>query len=173
MVDETIDGRERHGLVREDLVPFAERLVGRDQHGSPLEQHARFGLILGDVGEIIEDEQMVAVELGNRGFEGELATSDLEPLHEIGGAGEHHAPSILDQGKPKRCRQMALAAARWAEEEDVGPLRQPSVAGRQRHHLSFRDHWHGLEVERGGAVPAEPGARTDRGQSWTLIPRGR
>ena len=44
---------------------------------------------------------------------------------------------------------MALADARWAEEEDVGPLRQPSVAGRQRHHLSFRDHWHGLEVERG------------------------
>src|ERR1035441_5342804 len=34
-------------------------------------------------------------------------------------------------------------------EGNVGPLRQPSVAGRQRHHLSFRDHWHGLEVERG------------------------
>jgi hypothetical protein len=65
MMDETIDGRERHGLVREDLAPFAERLVGRDQHGSPfitrgdqLEQHARFGLILGDVGEVIEDEQI-------------------------------------------------------------------------------------------------------------------
>ena len=84
-----------------------------------------------------------------RAFESQLATSDLEPLHEISGAGEHHAPSILDQGEPERCRQMALAAARWAEEQDVGTLRQPSVAGRQRHHLSFRDHRHGLEVERG------------------------
>src|SRR5450759_5575117 len=36
VMDETIDGRECHGLVREDLVPFAERLVGRDHHGSPL-----------------------------------------------------------------------------------------------------------------------------------------
>ena len=34
MMDEAIDGREGHGLVREDLAPFAERLVGRDQHGS-------------------------------------------------------------------------------------------------------------------------------------------
>jgi hypothetical protein len=70
-------------------------------------------------------------------------------LHEIGGAGEHHAPSILDQGKPERSRQMALAAAGRPEEQDVGTLLQPSIAGRQRHHLSFRDHWHGLEVERG------------------------
>src|SRR5271170_2045849 len=125
VMDEAIDGRERHGLVREDLAPFAERLVGRDQHGSSLvtrgdqlEQHAGFGLILGDVGEVIEDEQIVSVELGYHAFEGQLTTSDLEPLHEIGGAGEHHAPSILDQGKPERCRQMALTAARWAEEQD-------------------------------------------------------
>ena len=75
VMDKAIDSRERHGLVWEDLVPFAERLVGRDQQGSPLvargdqlEQHARFGLILGDVCEVIEDEQIVAVELGDRAF---------------------------------------------------------------------------------------------------------
>src|SRR5712664_3415653 len=44
---------------------------------------------------------------------------------------------------------MALAAARRPEQQDVGTLRQPSIAGRQRHHLSFRDHWDDLEVERG------------------------
>src|SRR4051794_7828502 len=70
MMDEAIDGREGHSLVREDLVPFAERLVGRDQQGSPLitggdqlEQHARFGLILGDVGKVIEDEQIMRSSL--------------------------------------------------------------------------------------------------------------
>ena len=31
----------------------------------------------------------------------------------------------------------------------LAPFRQPSVARRQRHHLGFRDHRHGLEVERG------------------------
>src|SRR5208282_5073442 len=92
VMDEAIDGCERHGLVREDLVPFAERLVGRDQHGSSLvtrgdqlEQHAGFGLVLGDVSEVIEDEQVEAVQLGDGAFEGQLTTSDLEPLHEIGG----------------------------------------------------------------------------------------
>ena len=62
-MDEAIDGGKRHGLVREDFAPFAERLVGRDQYGSPLvtrgdqlEQHARFGLILGDVGDVVEDD---------------------------------------------------------------------------------------------------------------------
>src|SRR5581483_2581435 len=37
VVNETIDGGERHGGVREDLVPFAERLIGGDQHGAPLQ----------------------------------------------------------------------------------------------------------------------------------------
>src|SRR5437763_12503140 len=64
------------------------------------------------IGDVVEDEQIVTVELGDRAFEGQLATSDLEPLHEISGAGEQHAPSILDQGEPERCRQMALAAGR-------------------------------------------------------------
>ena len=34
VMDEAVDGGERHGLIGEDLAPFAERLVGGDQHGS-------------------------------------------------------------------------------------------------------------------------------------------
>jgi len=44
----------------EDFAPFAEWLIGCDHHGPPLvtrgdqlEQHARFGLILGDVGDVV------------------------------------------------------------------------------------------------------------------------
>src|SRR6267154_939745 len=154
-MDEAIDGRERHGLVGEDFAPFAERLVGGYQHGSPLvtrgnqlEQHTGFGLILGDVSEVIKDEQIVTVELCNRAFEGQIATSELELLYEIGRTREQHAPSVLDQGKPERCREMALATARWSEEQNVGAFLQPGIARRQRHDLGFRDHWHGLEVER-------------------------
>jgi len=64
-MDKAIDGGECHCLVGEDLAPFAERLIGRDQHRSPLvtcgdqlEQYAGFGLILGDVGDVVEDEQI-------------------------------------------------------------------------------------------------------------------
>ena len=86
-MDKAIDGRKRHSLVWEDLAPFAEWLIGCDHHGPPLvtrgdqlEQDARLGLILGDIGDVVEDKQIVAVELGDRAFEGQFATSNLEPL---------------------------------------------------------------------------------------------
>jgi hypothetical protein len=62
VVDEAIDGGQRHGGIREDTVPFSEGLVRSDQDGSPLvagadqlEEHAGLGLVLGDVGEVVED----------------------------------------------------------------------------------------------------------------------
>ena len=36
VVNEAIDDGERHRLIGEDLAPFAERLVGGDEQGSPL-----------------------------------------------------------------------------------------------------------------------------------------
>jgi hypothetical protein len=36
VMDEAVDDSDRHCLIREDLAPFAERLVGGDQEGSPL-----------------------------------------------------------------------------------------------------------------------------------------
>lgn len=83
-MDEAIDGREGHGLIREDFAPFAEWLIGSDEHRSPLvtgadqfEQHAGLGLILGDIGEVVEDEQMIFVEFGDCRFEREIAARDL------------------------------------------------------------------------------------------------
>ena len=78
VMNEAIDDSDRHCLVRGDLAPFAGRLVGRGEEGSPLvagadelKEHAGFGLVFGDVGEVIEDPQMVFVEFGNGGFERE------------------------------------------------------------------------------------------------------
>ena len=42
-----------------------------------------------------------------------IAMGDLEPLNEIGGAGKQYAPAVFDKGEGKRCREMALATARW------------------------------------------------------------
>src|SRR5215203_2561490 len=68
VMDKAVDGSECHSLIGKDLAPFAKGLVGRDQHGSALipcgdqlEQYAGFGLILGDVGDVVEDKQIVAV----------------------------------------------------------------------------------------------------------------
>lgn len=61
VVDEPVDGGERHGLIGKDFPPFAEGLICCDEQGAPFvacadefEEDAGFGLILGDIGEIVE-----------------------------------------------------------------------------------------------------------------------
>src|SRR5271165_5996499 len=106
MMNEAIYGGERHRLIWKNPAPFAEWLICGDQQGTSLiasadqfEKHARFRLILGDIGEIVEDQQMIFVELGDRRLEDEIAACDLQFLHEVGGPDEQHAPAVLDQSE--------------------------------------------------------------------------
>ena len=162
VVDEAIDGGHRSGLVGEHLVPFSEGLVRRDQKRAPfvarrdeLEEDAGLGLILLHVGEVVEDQKMVAVEPCELAFEGELAPCHLQALHQIGGAGEEHAIAVLDQGEADGGGKMAFAGAGWAEHEAVGALVEPAVTGGERHDLGLCEHRHGLEVEGGEALSGE------------------
>lgn len=154
VVDEPVDGGQRHGRVGEDLAPFAERLVGGDEDRAPfvagtdqLEQHAGLGLILGDVGEVVEDQEVEPVEAREGRFEGEVAPGDLELLDEVGGAGEQHLPSAFDQRQADGRGQMALSAAGRPEQEQVGPGAELCVAGGDGHDLGLGDGGDGLEVE--------------------------
>ena len=162
VVDEAIDGGHRSGLVGEHLVPFSEGLVRRDQKRAPFvarrdefEEDACLGLILLHVGEVVEDQKMVAVEPCELAFEGELAPCHLQALHQIGGAGEEHAIAVLDQGETDGGGKMAFAGAGRAEHEAVGALVEPAVAGGERHDLGLCEHRHGLEVEGGEALSGE------------------
>src|SRR5690348_7877744 len=119
-MNEAVDDSDRHCLVREDFAPFAEGLVGGDEERAPLvagadelKEHAGFGLVFGDVGDVIEDQQVEFVELDNSGFEREFAAGDLEPLDEIGGAGK--------QCQPRSTRAKPSAAARWLLPPPGGP----------------------------------------------------
>src|ERR1700678_4570124 len=110
----------------EDLAPFAERLVGGDQQRSALvaradqfEQDARLRLVLGEIGEIVEDQQVIFVELGDRGFEDEIAARELKLLDEVGGSGEQHAPALFDQGQADRGREMGFSCA--GRDSDMAP----------------------------------------------------
>ena len=104
---------------------------------------------------------MVFVELGDGGFQREFAAGDLEALDEVGGAGEHHAPAILDEPEADGGGQMALAATWRAEHEQVVALLEPAVAGDQRHDLGLGDHRDGVEVE---AVEALAGRQARLGE---------
>ena len=58
-----------------------------------------------------------------------------------------HAPAVLNERQPKGCRKMRLASAGRAEHQQIGALLEPTVPGRQRHHLGLADHRHRGEVE--------------------------
>jgi hypothetical protein len=58
------------------------------------------------------DQQMETIEPVDGGFQAEFAARDLEFLHQVGGAGEQHAPAVLDQCQPDGRGQVRLAAAR-------------------------------------------------------------
>ena len=73
MVNEAIYGGERHRLIWKNSALLAEGLICRDEQRSALvsgadqfEKHARFRLILAHVSEVVEDQQMIFVELGDR-----------------------------------------------------------------------------------------------------------
>src|SRR5208282_6151426 len=145
-MDEAIDGGQGHGRIGEDLAPFAEWLVRRDEDRSSfvagrdeLEEDAGLRLVLADVGEVVEDQEIEPVEAVDRGLEGEFSAGDLELLNEIGSAGEEDAPSVLDQGKADGASQMALAAAGRTEQEQIGALGQPGVSGGCGHDLRLGD----------------------------------
>ena len=85
VVDETVDRRERHGLVRENLRPVGKGLVGGDQQGAAfvagrdeLEQNAGLRLVLADVGEVMKDEEVILVEPGDGCLELEVASSGFK-----------------------------------------------------------------------------------------------
>src|SRR5437868_13566922 len=132
-MNEAVDDSDRHCLVREDFAPFAEGLVGGNEERPPLvagadelKEHAGFGLVFSDVGDVIEDQEVEFVELGNGSFESQFAAGDLQPLDEIGGASEQHAPAVFDEREAESCRKVALAAA-WR-----GRAIAPDTRGRTR-----------------------------------------
>jgi hypothetical protein len=71
----------------------------------------------------------------------------LEALDEIGGAHEQHAVAALDQRAAERRSGVALAAAGGTEQQQIGALAQPGVAGGERHDVRLADHRHCQEVK--------------------------
>ena len=81
---QTINGSQSHCRILEDLAPFAEGLVRRNENGAAfvtsadkLEQNGGLGLIFGDVDQIVKDQQVVSIQALDRSFQSKFATCDL------------------------------------------------------------------------------------------------
>jgi len=105
----------------EDTIPLTEGLAGGDHHGAPLaaggdelEEQVGLGLIPPHLRQVLEDQKIVPVGLGELGLQVEVLPRGLAPGQRCGRRA--HA-SRFDQGPA------ASAAPRWlfpAEEQHIG-----------------------------------------------------
>ena len=89
---------------------------------------------------------MEFIELGDGGFESEVATRNLQPLDQIDGAGEQDAPAVFDEREAERCRKVALAAA-WRGRDMV-----PDTRGRTRRFTTLFIRIAGGELQLCGVI---------------------
>jgi len=135
VVDEAVDGCDSDGLIWEDLVLGAERLVGRDGKAPGLvaprdqfEEHGAFGLILLGIGDVIEDDHVELVELCEGGFEGEVAAGGLKPLHHVGCAGVEDAKGFRRLKAHKQLPVLKAALLRHREADPATGVDQAAKA---------------------------------------------
>jgi hypothetical protein len=145
VVDEAVDGGDGHGLVLEEGLPLAEGLVAGDDEGSAFvglgdefEEDVGLVLVLAGIADVVEDEDIVAVELGENVGELEVAAGGLEMLEEVGDALEAGAVAVGDEVVGDGGGEVGLADTVWSEDEEVVGLLDPVAAGGQ-----FADAWLG------------------------------
>src|SRR5690606_28769442 len=116
VMNKSVHCSEGHGGIGKDPIPFSKGLIGSDHYRSTLisrgyefKQHTCFGLVFGDVGEIVENEQIELVELCDGGFELELTPCDLKLLDEIRRACKQHPPAVLNQSEADSGCEMTLS----------------------------------------------------------------
>ena len=71
----------------------------------------------------------------------------LQALHQFSGAGEQHVVAVLDQGAAEGGGDVGFARARRTEQQQVGALVQPGIAGGQGRDARSAQHGHMGEIE--------------------------
>ena len=122
MVHQPVHRGHGHGAAGEDLVPFPERLVGGHQQGAALiavadqlEQHRGLQLTAPHVGDVVDHQQGVAIELLDQGREIKAGFGLLQQLHQGGGREEAAGLVLLNHRHRDGDGQVGLAHAAGAE----------------------------------------------------------
>src|SRR6516225_7728888 len=140
MMRETVEQRRCHLRIAEHARPLAKGQISGHDHRGPLVEAAnqmeqKLSASLGErqIAEFIEDDEVGAREIIG---EARLATRPsfgLEPIDQIDGVEEPATRSGADATARDRHRQMRLAGAGPANQDDVALLRDEAAAGEIAH----------------------------------------
>lgn len=102
MVNEPIDRREGHRSIDENVAPLRERRIRRNGDTFALiafgDQSApRFRLHRADVAQIVEDDQIEAIELGELLRQPQIPPGSVKSLHQVAAPRKEHAFAGVDQ----------------------------------------------------------------------------
>src|ERR1700712_891915 len=104
-MNEAVYGGDGHTRVRKHVIPAREWLIGRDEKtfsfislGYQLEQQAGFSLVLPDVGQVVQDNQIEAIEFGECRRQLQALSRYLKLLHQFAGARAQDPIARVDQG---------------------------------------------------------------------------
>lgn len=124
-----------HGAAREDFVPLPERLVGGHQQGAALvavadqlKQHGGLQLAAAYVGDVVDHQQAIAIQLLDQGWELKAGLGLLQQLHQRCGREEAAGLVLLDHRHRDGNGQVGLPHAAGTEQQQVLGLQQPGVA---------------------------------------------
>ena len=126
VVYEAVDHGRGHDVVAEHFAPAAEGFVGGDDQAGPFvaagdqleEQVGGFGFER-DVADLVDDDQWVAAQAGQLGVDAPGLMRFGKTGDPFGGGGEQDAVAGLAGPHRQPDRQVGLAGAWWAEEDDV------------------------------------------------------
>jgi len=132
VVHEPVDERGGDHSVAEDLAPLLEAAVGGDDDRAALvttgdERKEEIGRLPleGQVADLVDDEQVVALESAQLGLELVAVLGRLEARDPLLRSGEGDPEAALARLQRERDREVGLAGAGRAEEADIRPLLDP------------------------------------------------
>jgi len=152
MMGQAIQQSRRHAFALEDLAPFAERQVTRDQQAGPfvavgknLEQQLGPGPTERQVAQFVTDQKVRPIQLAQKAVQLILLLSFFQTVDQPGRCKEANAPAGPTGGQAQGNRQMRLADTLTAQQAHVLMLIEPLTAG-QLHDLLLAQTRHEAEV---------------------------
>ena len=163
MVGQSVDQCDGARGVGEDGVPALERQVGCDQQGAvlvaaadELEDQVGGACVVGEVSELVDDQQRWARVVAQAAFEGAGGLLSVEGEQQVGGGGEERGVSGEDGLVGDVLRQHRFPQALRTDQDHV------LAAGDE---VEREDAFEGGPVERGGPFPVPVDERLEASEA--------